>query len=400
MDRRPRRVAERAGCPPTVVDGLGRWRTSGRPASGRRPAPDAWGIRGRRPRPRAALNAELRARLAASSAATLSSQLRKRGYDDVEHRRGACDHAGRHLVGAARTLRFVPYRQDLFAAHGGGYNAQKRAFDALRRGEVLVIEARGERGAGTLGDILALRAQVRGAAGIVTDGAARDVAAVAALEIPVFAAGAHPAVLGRGTCRGRPTSPSPAAGRPCGPGDVIVGDDDGALVIPPALVREVVADGDRPGARGGVHRRAGRRRRLGRRAVPDERRVEGAVRGMAAMTAARPQLHASKSQRAYDWIRERIATATTARGTGWCSPPSPPSSASAWCRCARRSAMLEAEGLVTFERNVGAHVAHGRRGGVRAHDAEPGSSRAPPPRCPPRTRRPTTSRGRGRSTTP
>ena len=64
--------------------------------------------------------------------------------------------------------------RDRFKEHAGGYNAQKRAFDSVNEGEVLVVEARGERGTGTVGDVLALRAQVRGAAGIVTDGGVRD----------------------------------------------------------------------------------------------------------------------------------------------------------------------------------------------------------------------------------
>ena len=106
-------------------------------------------------------------------------------------------HPEAKIVGTARTLRFVPNREDLFASHGGGYNAQKRAFDGVGEGEVIVIEARGEAGSGTLGDILALRAHARGAAGIVTDGGVRDYDAVAAVGIPVYTKGAHPAVLGR-----------------------------------------------------------------------------------------------------------------------------------------------------------------------------------------------------------
>ena len=83
-------------------------------------------------------------------------------------------------------------------------------------GEVLVIEARGERGTGTVGDVLALRAQVRGAAGIVTDGGVRDFDAVAGFDIPVVLAGRAPrACSAAGTCRGRSTSRSPAAARPC-----------------------------------------------------------------------------------------------------------------------------------------------------------------------------------------
>ena len=78
----------------------------------------------------------------------------------------------------------------------GGFNAQKQAFDSIRPGEVVVIEARGESGSGTLGDILALRAKSLGAAGVVTDGGVRDSAEVAEI-LPVFSTAKHPAVLGR-----------------------------------------------------------------------------------------------------------------------------------------------------------------------------------------------------------
>ena len=171
--------------------------------------------------------------------AGLSQQLRKRGLNNVTVDGVRPMHPGQKVVGLARTLRFVPNREDLFASHGGGYNAQKRVFDAVGEDEVIVIEARGESGSGTLGDILALRAQARGAAGIVTDGGVRDYDAVAAVGIPVFSRGAHPAVLGR---KHVPWEGDVAVG--CGgttvvPGDIIVGDSDGVIVIPPALAEEV-----------------------------------------------------------------------------------------------------------------------------------------------------------------
>jgi 5-oxopent-3-ene-1,2,5-tricarboxylate decarboxylase / 2-hydroxyhepta-2,4-diene-1,7-dioate isomerase len=136
----------------------------------------------------------------------------------------------------------VPHREDLAARHGGGYNAQKRAFDSLRPGDVLVIEARGETGTGTLGDILGLRARTLGAAGIVTDGGVRDSAAVAALGMPVYSAGPHPAVLGRRHVPWDADVTVACGGATVQPGDVIVGDDDGVLVIPPFLVDDVVRD--------------------------------------------------------------------------------------------------------------------------------------------------------------
>ena len=182
---------------------------------------------------------ELRAKLTEVPTAGLSAQLRKRGLNNVVVEGVHPQKPGTKLVGLAKTLRFVPNREDLFASHGGGYNAQKRAFDAVRPGEVIVIEARSATGSGTLGDVLALRAQHNGAAGVVTDGGVRDWAAVEEIGLPVFAQGAHPAVLGR---RHVPWESDVAVA--CGnatvlPGDVIVGDDDGVIVIPRDLAEEV-----------------------------------------------------------------------------------------------------------------------------------------------------------------
>ncbi|WP_438855413.1 fumarylacetoacetate hydrolase family protein [Agromyces sp. M3QZ16-3] len=184
----------------------------------------------------------LRARLSSVAVATLSVALRKRGYHDVFIEGVFANHPGDRIVGRARTLRFIPARPDLFAEHGGGYNAQKRAFDSVGAGEVLVVDARGERGTGTVGDVLALRAKVRGAAGIVTDGGVRDFDAVAEIGIPVFSQGPHPSVLGRRHVPWETDVTIACGGAAVQPGDVIVGDGDGVIVIPPHLVAEVAAE--------------------------------------------------------------------------------------------------------------------------------------------------------------
>ncbi|EWT05445.1 hypothetical protein N864_04890 [Intrasporangium chromatireducens Q5-1] len=185
------------------------------------------------------LTPELRAKLHEAPVASLSSQLRKRGLNNVSIDGVRALPGSGKLVGTARTLRFVPNREDLFKSHGGGQNAQKRAFDAVGEGEVVVIEARGEHGAGTLGDILAIRARARGAAGIVTDGAVRDHDAVAGTGIPVFSSAAHPAVLGRKHVPWDTDLTISCGGATVQPGDIIVGDGDGVIVIPPALAEEV-----------------------------------------------------------------------------------------------------------------------------------------------------------------
>ncbi|MDN5687973.1 MAG: fumarylacetoacetate hydrolase family protein [Brachybacterium sp.] len=186
------------------------------------------------------LTPEQRAKLESAPVAGLSAALRKRGLHHCLIDGLTPMHPERKLVGTAKTLRFVPAREDLFAAHGGGFNTQKQVFDSVEDGEVIVIEARGDDGAGTLGDILALRARTRGAAGVVTDGAIRDYDAVAEIGLTAFSAGAHPSVLGR---RHVPWDSDVAVA--CGgatvlPGDVIVGDSDGLVVIPPAVLDEVL----------------------------------------------------------------------------------------------------------------------------------------------------------------
>lgn len=80
------------------------------------------------------------------------------------------------------------------------------------------------------------------AAGIVTDGALRDSAAIAAMELPVYSAGAHPAVLGRRHVPWESGVTVACGGVLVQPGDVLVGDDDGVVVIPPQLAPEVAAD--------------------------------------------------------------------------------------------------------------------------------------------------------------
>ncbi|HEX4360677.1 MAG TPA: fumarylacetoacetate hydrolase family protein [Pseudonocardia sp.] len=181
-------------------------------------------------------------RLGTVAVATLSAQLRRRGLNDVSVDGVHPARPGSRFTGRARTLRYLPHRTDLFAERGGGFNAQKRAIEAVGVGEVLVMDARGERGTGTIGDILALRAQVRGAAAIVTDGGMRDSAALAALHIPVFATTAHPAVLGRRHVPWEIDVAIACGGATVLPGDILAGDDDGVVVIPAALAETVLAD--------------------------------------------------------------------------------------------------------------------------------------------------------------
>ena len=176
------------------------------------------------------------------STATLASQLRKRGLNGLTMDGLRTTKPGQRMAGFARTLRYLPLREDLFARYGGGMNAQKQAIEQIRPGEVLVIDARQEPSAGTIGDILALRAQARGAAGIVTDGAIRDAARLAELDIPAYHAAVHPAVLGRRHVPWEWGVTVACAGVTVQQGDLVVGDDDGVVVLPPGLAPEILAD--------------------------------------------------------------------------------------------------------------------------------------------------------------
>jgi len=175
------------------------------------------------------------------STATLAAQLRKRGLNTFTLDGLRSTRPGQKMAGYARTVRYLPLREDLSAAQGA-MNAQKRAIEEIRPGEILVIEARGDFTAGTIGDILALRAQVRGAAGIVTDGAIRDSVALAGLQIPVYHAAVHPAVLGRRHIPWESQVTVACAGVTIQPGDLLVGDADGVVVLPPKIAAGVLAE--------------------------------------------------------------------------------------------------------------------------------------------------------------
>lgn len=188
---------------------------------------------------------ETRAALAGVSAATLTTCLFKRGLRNTAIQGiGPVAGAARPMVGEAFTLRYIPAREDL--DHLGVFedpdHPQRRAIETIPPGRVLMIDARGSRRAATAGGILVLRAMVRGAAGIVSDGGLRDCRDIATLDFPVYAAGAaaplnlvehHAADL---------EVPIGCGGVPVYPGDVVVGDGEAVVVIPAALAEEVAQE--------------------------------------------------------------------------------------------------------------------------------------------------------------
>jgi 2-keto-4-pentenoate hydratase/2-oxohepta-3-ene-1,7-dioic acid hydratase in catechol pathway/regulator of RNase E activity RraA len=193
------------------------------------------------PRP-VVLSSSARRALSRVSTATLTVQLRKRGIRNAFIAGLDSTRPEARLLGYAHTLRYVPMREDVVAADQAELNAQKRAVESIGPDEVLVMDARGEAGAGTIGDILATRALRRGAAGIVTDGGIRDSAAVAALPIPTYHRSRHAATLGLLHFPLETNVPIACGGALVMPGDVLVGDADGVAVLPAALAEEIAAD--------------------------------------------------------------------------------------------------------------------------------------------------------------
>lgn len=185
-----------------------------------------------------------RQRLASVSTATVALQLEKRGLRRVFMAGLRMLGASRTLVGPAYTVRNIPVREDIASAElrGNPDYPQRRSVEAAPPGSVLVIDAAGDRSAGQLGDILIARLAARGVAGVVTDGCMRDADAIAALDIPVVCAGgAAPAALAAHYSVALQT-PIGCGGVAVFPGDVVVADGDGAVIVPSPLAASVAAD--------------------------------------------------------------------------------------------------------------------------------------------------------------
>lgn len=189
------------------------------------------------------LTDELKAQINRCSTATLTAQLQRRGIRSTFIGGLKPTHPEIRMVGVAHTLRYVALREDVAPRLGAGaVNAQRRAVESVKPGDVLVIEARDEEHAATIGDIFVMRTLRLGGVGVVTDGALRDTPAIAAIDIPVYHRASHAATLGRLHMPFSVDEPITCGGVFIEPGDVIVGDAEGVMVIPAALVEEVVAD--------------------------------------------------------------------------------------------------------------------------------------------------------------
>jgi 5-oxopent-3-ene-1,2,5-tricarboxylate decarboxylase/2-hydroxyhepta-2,4-diene-1,7-dioate isomerase len=189
-----------------------------------------------------ALTSEQVSALNSLATSTLTHQLQQRGIRSTFLSGLKALQPGLRMVGRARTLRYVALREDQQAHYASGLNAQRRVVESMRPGEVLVIEARGVPDAATIGDIYATRAFKLGATGIVTDGALRDTPAILDMHMPVYHLASHGATYGRQHMPFSVDEPVTCAGVFVVPGDVVVGDGEGVVVIPQALLGEVIRD--------------------------------------------------------------------------------------------------------------------------------------------------------------
>ena len=149
------------------------------------------------------------------------------------------------LVGRAFTMRFVPAREDMATPESWSSPKSTRgAIEAMPPGAIAVIDAMGSAEAGVFGDILCARMAKRGVAALVTDGVVRDLAGVIGTGLPVWCSGAAaPPSVAALTFAGW-DEPIGCGGVAVFPGDVIVADGDGAVVIPAAMLEDVARAAD------------------------------------------------------------------------------------------------------------------------------------------------------------
>lgn len=191
------------------------------------------------------LKPENRELLKKVSTATLTTVLFKRGLRNI-FVQGVflLNKQSPRMVGEAFTLRYIPAREDIdqLGAFEGRGHAQREAIEACPPGSVLVMDARRDASAATAGDILVTRLMVRGVAGVVTDGGLRDTPTIEKLPWPAYcAARSAPLNLVRHHAV-ESQVPIGCGGVPVYPGDVVVGDAEGVVVIPAGIADEVAGE--------------------------------------------------------------------------------------------------------------------------------------------------------------
>jgi regulator of RNase E activity RraA len=189
------------------------------------------------------LDPEIIRALSGVTTATLTTVLLKKGLRNVWLRGAKPLQPGQpRQVGRAFTLRFVPAREDLATpASWGAPISTRAAIEAMPSGCIAVVDAMGVVDAGIFGDILCARMKKRGVAALVTDGVVRDVDGVVGTKLPVWCQGVAAPASVAGLTFVSWQEPIGCGGVAVFPNDVVVVDSDGAVLIPAALLGDVVA---------------------------------------------------------------------------------------------------------------------------------------------------------------
>jgi regulator of RNase E activity RraA len=189
-----------------------------------------------------ALKPETRDKLKLVSTATLATALYKRGLrhqfiQDVH----PLSPPKESMVGEAFTLRYIPAREDLnpFTVFRDRAHPQRKGVEDCPKGAVMVMDSRKDARAASAGGILVTRLMVRGAAGVVTDGGFRDSAEIASLDFPAYHS--RPSAPTNLTLHQAIETDVPigCGDAPVFPGDVVVGDADGVIILPAHLADEL-----------------------------------------------------------------------------------------------------------------------------------------------------------------
>jgi len=193
---------------------------------------------------------EVLARLQGIGVATLIQHLQRLGVHRTFLTGVFPRTAAQRFAGRAVTLRCLPTRADVAKelAAVRGQTLHFRAYETIDAGQVLVIDARGDIDAAVGGDLLVARLQARGARALVTDGAIRDLPGVREVGLPVYTKGVQAATFNENHIPVDLNVPVQCSGVLIRPGDILVGDEEGVLVIPTemaAQVAEAAAENER-----------------------------------------------------------------------------------------------------------------------------------------------------------
>ncbi|MBU6286552.1 MAG: ribonuclease activity regulator RraA [Chloroflexi bacterium] len=189
-------------------------------------------------------DAEIARQFRHGSVATVTNWLNQRGYRNAFIPGLLVVNPRFRMAGRARTIRFVPARPDLAELWTDREaNPHRKAVEHIGAGEVLVADVGGNDEGGVFGDIMTARLQARGAAGLVVDGAVRDVWQMRDIDLPVYTRHVNAAAIQRAVMAVEMDGIVTCKGVAVRPGDWLVGDPDGVVVVPASLAAEAAKYG-------------------------------------------------------------------------------------------------------------------------------------------------------------